>query len=284
MSNLAISPMEHPSLSDLMNASDTLPSIPRIVLQVLRELDADDPNPRSIVMLVSTDPALTAKIIALSNSSLFSGGREIGSLNDALSILGFANVRSLVTTAALASSFKTVPDFNLEQFWHYSLNAALVSRTLARSYHMSEGPAFTAGLVHAIGELILHLGAKPSMQYIRTIPFLSCSRVAAEQKLLGYSHADVSAAFVEQWDFPSTLVNSLKLYAQPDQDKSDPLADILQLASWRARSQLLELSQGEMIESFPSLAASRLGLSIGDTLEKDPDQWTSPSQVSMFTR
>ena len=51
----------HPSLADLMENSGTLPSIPRIVAQVLKELDAEDPNPRSIVMLVSTDPALTAQ-------------------------------------------------------------------------------------------------------------------------------------------------------------------------------------------------------------------------------
>ena len=86
-----------------MENSGTLPSIPRIVAQVLKELDAEDPNPRSIVMLVSTDPALTAKIIALANSPLFSTGRSIGSLNEAVSVLGFSHVRAMVTTAALAS-------------------------------------------------------------------------------------------------------------------------------------------------------------------------------------
>ena len=72
-----------------MSQSDALPSIPRIVSQILRELDMDDPNPRNIVMLASTDPALTAKIIALANSVMFNTGRTIASLDEAVQRLGF---------------------------------------------------------------------------------------------------------------------------------------------------------------------------------------------------
>lgn len=278
----------HPSLADLMENSDTLPSIPRIVAQVLKELDAEDPNPRNIVMLVSTDPALTAKIIALSNSAMFSTGRSIGSLNDAVTLLGFAHVRALVTTAALASSFKTVTEFNLEEFWHYSLNTALVAKTLARNLKYNEGVAFTAGLVHAIGELVLHLGAKFSMAQLSDTPFLSFERSGQEHALLGYTHADVSAEFIDQWDFPPTLVHALRVYAMqinPSQElsvPSDPLAAMLHLAAWRSRCQLLVLGPELMREHFPACAASELGLNLEDVLEKDPAQWTSSSQVAMF--
>lgn len=269
-----------------MTRSGTLPSIPRIVAQVLKELDLEDPNPKNIVMLVSTDPALTAKIIALSNSALFSPGRDIGSLQDAVSMLGFSHVRALVTTAALASSFKMVPLFNLEEFWHYSLNAALVSKTLARNLRLNESNAFTLGLVHAIGELVLHLGAKTSMQLLDHVPFLDFQRNRDEVALLGYSHLDVGASFIEQWDFPPTLVQPLREYAHqiqygPGQDTS-PLVAILQLASWRSRCQILALDDDQMQDNFPADAAHALGLNIQDVLEKDPAQWTSSDQIALF--
>ncbi len=278
----------HPSLADLMENSGTLPSIPRIVAQVLKELDAEDPNPRSIVMLVSTDPALTAKIIALANSPLFSTGRSIGSLNEAVSVLGFSHVRAMVTTAALASSFKSVPEFNLEEFWHYCLNAALVAKALGRNFRINEGAAFTAGLVHAIGELILHLGAKSSMELLHDTPFLSFERSSKEQELLGYNHADVSAAFIDQWDFPQNLVHALGVYAlqvghgHAAQKDHDPMAAMLHLAAWRARCQILGLDEDKMRENFPASAATELGLNLSDVLEKDPAEWTSSAQVAMF--
>lgn len=278
----------HPTLPDLMGSSGNLPSIPRIVAQVLKELDSEDPSPRNIVMLVSTDPALTAKIIALSNSVLFSPGRAIGSLQDAVTMLGFSHVRALVTTAALASSFKLVPMFNLEEFWHYSLNAALVSKTLARNLRLNEGNAFTLGLVHAIGELVLHLGAKPSMQLLDDIPFLAFSRSHDEIALLGYSHVDVGASFIEQWDFPDTLVQPLQDYARQVKygrnanETTTPMVAMLHLAAWRSRCQLLALDDEQMHAHFPEASASALHLNIQDVLEKDPAQWTSSDQIAMF--
>ena len=280
--------MNHPTLAELLQKSGSLPSIPRIVTQVLKELDSEDPNPKSIVMLVSTDPALTAKIIALSNSPLFSGGRTIHSLNDALNILGFSHVRAIVTTAALSSSFKSVPGFDLEIFWHYSLNTALVCKTLGRYFKINEGAAFTAGLVHAIGELVLNLGALESMNQIKDVPFLEYHRLHQEKALFGYHFADVSAAFAEHWGFPEAIVRALAVYAlQAGVDYSrdetpDTLAAVLHLASWRARTQVLKLDTDAMRASLPIFASDALGMDFEEVLEKDPTEWTSSSQVAMF--
>ena len=273
----------HPTLQDLMSQSDALPSIPRIVSQILRELDMDDPNPRNIVMLASTDPALTAKIIALANSVMFNTGRTIACLDEAVQRLGFMNIRAVVTTAALASSFKNVPSFDLEQFWGYSLNAALVAKTLARNFRLPEGPAFTAGLVHGIGELILRIGAPDSMAELKHVPFLDRSRIREELRLLGYSYADASALFLEQWDFPEDLVHSMRVFASSvaghtDEEQPDPMAAIVHLASWRARTQVIrDIPQAD---DFPEIAATALHLTLHDVLEKDPSEWTSAGQVA----
>ena len=86
--------MPHPSLQELLNNATALPSIPRIVHQVLKELDNEDPNPRNVVMLVSTDPVLTARIIKLANSAMFATRHGIHSLADAVNLLGFTQLRA----------------------------------------------------------------------------------------------------------------------------------------------------------------------------------------------
>jgi len=96
-------------LQALLAKSNALPSIPKVVSEVLSELDADDPSPRKIGQLVATDPALTARMLKLANSAFFNVTRQISSVDDAVGILGFSHVRTLVTAVALSSSFKAVP-------------------------------------------------------------------------------------------------------------------------------------------------------------------------------
>ena len=91
-------------LQALLAKSNALPSIPKVVSEVLSELDADDPSPRKIGALVATDPALTARMLKLANSAFFGLTREIGSVQEAVSILGFNHVRTLVTAVAMSSS------------------------------------------------------------------------------------------------------------------------------------------------------------------------------------
>ena len=145
-------------LQALLAKSNALPSIPKVVSEVLSELDADDPSPRKIGQLVATDPALTARMLKLANSAFFNVTRQISSVDEAVGILGFSHVRTLVTAVALSSSFKAVPGVNLEQFWRYSLNTAKACRALAPGLRLNDGASFTAGLVHAVGDLVMHIG------------------------------------------------------------------------------------------------------------------------------
>ncbi|MFN3885279.1 MAG: HDOD domain-containing protein, partial [Rhodocyclaceae bacterium] len=107
------------TLDELLNLAKAIPSIPRVVSEVTAELDRDDPDPRHIAELVATDPGLTARLLKLANSAFFGLTRQIDSVGEAITVLGFNHLRTLVQAVALGSSFKTVPGVNLEQFWRY---------------------------------------------------------------------------------------------------------------------------------------------------------------------
>lgn len=226
------------TLDELLNQAKAIPSIPRVVSEVTAELDRDDPDPRRIADLIATDPGLTARLLKLANSAFFGLTRQIDSVGEAITVLGFNHLRTLVQAVALGSSFKTVPGVNLEQFWRYSLNTAKICRPLARSLRLPEGAAFTAGLVHAVGDLVMHIGMPDVVAKIdwRVSPF-DMKRAEVERSVLGYTYADVGAAFAQRWDFPEVIVKALRHQLVPfEGDIYEPLAGVIHMASWRARA------------------------------------------------
>ncbi|MCX7814336.1 MAG: HDOD domain-containing protein [Tepidimonas ignava] len=272
------------TLDELLQQAKAIPSIPRVVSEVLTELDRDDPDPRRLSELIATDPGLTARLLKLANSAFFGLTRQIDSVDEAIQVLGLNHLRTLVQAVALGTSFKTVPGVNLEQFWRYSLNTAKICRPLARSLKLPDGAAFTAGLVHAVGDLVMHIGMPDVVAKIdwRVSPF-DLTRAEVERSVLGYTYADVSAAFAQRWDFPEAIVTALKHQLVPfEGDIYEPLAGVVHMAAWRARAQEMGLDREAMRATFPDVVATLLGLSLDTVLDKDPEQWTSAGELAAF--
>lgn len=271
-------------LDELVSQAKNIPSVPRVISEVLAELDADDPDQRQIAEAVATDPALTARMLKIANSAYFGAVREVSSVADAVSILGFSHLRSLVMAVALSHAFKQVPGVNLEQFWRYSLNASKICRTLARSLRLNDGTAMTAGLVHGIGDLVMHLGMPDEVARLDLVVSpLDLKRAEAERQALGYSYAEVGAAFAERWDFPDAIVKAIRHQLLPfEGDTYEPLAGVVHMASWRARAQEIQMDREGMAATFPDVVAILLGLDLATVLDKDPEEWTSAGELSAF--
>lgn len=271
-------------LEDLLNYPRALPAMPRAVTDLLGEMNQEDPSPRRIGDLISRDPALTTRMLRLSNSAFFRVSRKIGSADEAVALLGLTHVRSLVMAAALGSGFKNVPGIELKHFWRYSLRVADISRSLAGLLRQNEGNAFTAGLIHAIGILMMHIAmpekvAPLSMQ----TPPLGLHRAAAEKSVFGYCYAEVGAGMIEKWQFPPEMVSALGNQIEPfEGDVYDPLAGVLHLASWRARAEELQLDSSDLASTFPDMVGLTLGLDLDSVLGKDPAEWSFNQALTAF--
>ncbi len=154
--------------------------------------------------LIGHDPALTTRVLRLSNSAFFRVSRKIGNADEAVALLGLTHVRSLVMAAALGASFKNVPGIDLKQFWRYSLRSAEIARSLAGLLNQNQGNAFTAGLIHAIGILVMHIAMPDEMAPLDMgTPPLDLNRAEAEMAAFGYTYAEVGAGMAEKWQFPA---------------------------------------------------------------------------------
>lgn len=263
-------------LKALLASQFVLPSIPKVVALLLSELDREEPDLKTVTQLISTDPALTTRLLQLSNSGFFKLSGKINSVSESLAILDLGHVRTMAAAAASSASLKAVPGINLQQFWAYSLNVAKLSRSLAGVVRQNQQAAFTCGLIHAVGELAMHLGMPQAVAVLdREVPPLDLRRAKVEKRSFGYSYAEVGAGFARQWQFPQPLVDALEhQYAPFENNVYEPLAGVIHLATWRARAKEAGLSDKALAVTFPGSVGEVLGLDIDMVLQQDPIDWS----------
>ena len=264
-------------LSALLELQFNLPSIPKVVALLLTELGRAEVDLSKVTRLISTDPALTTLLLQLANSSAFKLSGKISSVSEALALLKLSDVNTMALAAASVTSPKAVPGIKLAQFWEYSLNVAKVSRALAGLVRQNQQAAFTCGLIHAIGELAMHLAMPQEIALLnKGTPPLDLRRARVERREFDYCYAMVGAGFARMWHFPQPMVDALEhQYAPFENDVYEPLAGVIHLAAWRARAKEANMDERAMAGTFPDPVGIALDLDIDAVLQQDPFDWTA---------
>lgn len=248
------------NLEALFQQQTALPSIPKVVQEVIESFNNESVSIEEIAKKLAADQVLSAKILRLANSSYYHVSRTIGTVDDAVLMLGFMTVRTLVVSTGMAGSFKKLPGVDLKLFWRYSLDTALVAKWLAKRGKLNSDFAFTVGLMHAIGQLVMHAGMpEQALQVDKVAGPLDARRLDVERKSFGYDFADVGAELARRWRFPDEFAKVIESFPQPLQGEFDPFAAIVHLAAWRARAHENQYSDEELAATFPAEVAERLG-------------------------
>lgn len=207
--------MRELTLQNLINRVDELPEVPQIAFRAIQLLNNPETDVSSLAQVISSDQALTAKVLRLCNSAFYGLSRQVTTISEAVVIVGFSALKSLVLMLTTQSSMnKGLLGYKIGpgEFWHHSLSAAEVSRFLAQ-HTGSNNPeeAFIAGLIHDIGKMALNQYALPEVY--RATNLSQKERIPiheAETRVLGFDHADVGAALTERWNFPPVLVEAIR--------------------------------------------------------------------------
>ncbi len=269
-------------LDRLLKQPNTLPSAPKVVRKLMDTFNQEEVDVMQAAALIEDDPVLTAKLLKMANSAFFGLNRSVTNARDAISVMGLIKVRALVIAASLGEGFHAVGGVNLNQFWRYSLNAANLSRYIALPIKIDESTAFTAGLVHGIGELMMHAGMPEAMLDLdRSIPMLDLKRSRAEQGMFGYSYADVGAALAKEWRFPKKMIDAIAHQTAPfDNDAYEPIAGVIHVASWRARAEELSLGSQALINTYPDPVGLALGIDPDSVIGEEIPSLTRSREAS----
>lgn len=271
------------SIESLFAAPAALPVVPKVVQQLIQSFQREDISIDAIASQLAADPVLSAKTLRLANSAYFHVSRRIGSVDDALRMLGFVMVRNLVVGCGVAGAFKAVPGIDLPQFWRYSLHTACTARWLAQQQQLNTDLAFTVGLLHGVGHLVMHAVEPAALRALdKDVHPLAADRAAAERNRLGYHNGEVSAELARRWHFPADVADALQRCPAPT--KSQPLnaqAALVHIGAWRARIEALKLSpkQAQAECPVPVIDAMRMRLEWSSdqrTLVLDADRSATP--------
>lgn len=205
-----------------------LPTLPEIALQVKSAVEEDEASVESISKIISTDIALSARIIQVANSPLYRGLSDTTSIDRAVSRLGLRTIKYLVTSIVMQQIFAPTSDALEDHFresWQESKTVASVSSALTSfAKHLSKEEAFLAGLVHQIGKLPI-LTVAENMPAFRDSP----ARLA---NLLRKAHQPIGKMILESWGFPQEICDIPLIYGDLERthDGKADYGDIVQAA------------------------------------------------------
>ncbi len=202
------------SLSELIASTSELSSLPTTTMQMMNLLDDETVEASRVLDVIEKDPSLTANLLKLANSAFYGLRRQVGSAREALILLGNQTIVTLAFATSMGDVLRgPLAAYRLDRnaLWHHALGTALAATHLASLTGSQETRerAFTAGLVHDIGKLLLNRPLKAKLDQLPPDCGFSCL-LEAESNILGFNHAEAGARLAEAWNFPPYLVTVIE--------------------------------------------------------------------------
>lgn len=255
-----MNPLSH---EQVLSRLRQLPSLPAAVTELLTSFDNEDVDIAAIVRLISRDQGLAARVLRVANSSFYGLQSKVASINEAVVVIGFRAVRSMVLAVGVTGLFKVdkCPGFDLRSYLRHGVGVALVARALASHHGRNPEMAFTGGILHDLGQLAL--AANFPGELSAALAYREqhdCPLVVAERDLLGIDHAAIGGILAENWSFPDTLRAALADHHAPAAATADSLADLIHIADAVSHGLGLAACRHDLVMPVDRTAWQRLGV------------------------
>ncbi len=202
-----------------------LPVMPKLYAEVTAELDSPNGSIDLVAHHVAQDPVMTAKVLQVINSACFALGRQIHDPCEAVMFLGLGRARSLLLMAGTFSQFENLdcPGFSAERVWNHSLQVGTLAQIIALEAtgdtRLGEA-AFTSGLMHDMGKLILAANVPAMCAVVAQLrEHKQLAPREAELQVLGTTHAELAACLLGTWALPQPILEAVAWHHQPSLSK-----------------------------------------------------------------
>jgi putative nucleotidyltransferase with HDIG domain len=206
-----------------------LPSLPEIVNKIIQKLSLPNTPASEIARLIGYDLGLTSKVLRMVNSAAYGLQRQISSIQHGIMILGFNTVRGLVLSASI---FKLIEEqgeagdgqaWDYKEFWTHSMLTGICTRRIAEMLYLPDREdAFSAGMLHDIGVMILNVYFKKEYEDVfryareKNLTPYGKAFLNLEQEMLGTTHVAVGSIMAAKWKLPTTLAEVIQYHHSPE--------------------------------------------------------------------
>ncbi len=275
-------PGERPDPERVVGKLDALPTLPVVVIRLF-EISADrDSSFRELAEVIHGDPALAAKVLSVASSASFGVGRQVTTLQQAVALLGFAAVRSIVLATCVFQAFENdsepTPEggFQRREFWLHSIATACAAQRIAKAaprLGVESDEAFLGGLLHDLGKVALDAVFPKAYDRIAARAANDRGDISdLERTILGADHTRAGRRLAERWKLPATYRDVIWLHhlapgTLPASVENPQLIAVVQLADTLVREQRLGYSGNFRFYEYSPRVARNLGLDVA-TIEQ----------------
>lgn len=245
-----------------------LPTPPIVFHQIQKVINDPNVSADHIASILAEDPAMSVKVLKLTNSAFYGLSREIDSVKQAVVIIGMEAIKNLVLSASVLDMFKG-GEFDQEyqeKFWRHSLATAFAARLVARSCKakgmVDPDAAFSAGLLHDIGKMVICCFLPDDYQRLSHARQVDNDAIdfEVENQTLGYNHAQIGAMLATQWKIPNRLGEAIAYHHRPTMcDSDDLLPFVIYLANYLAKKAFYDKNEGHLVGQLDAAVMEQLG-------------------------
>jgi putative nucleotidyltransferase with HDIG domain len=207
-------------LDQYINGIKNLPPSPSLMVELIKLLKKPDRDIDQLVELMSHDPSLTAEILRRCNSAVFAADEAATDIFEATFRLGFYEVYRVATALFGARTIRwsnAKQGLPLEIVWEHSALTAVCAGSLAKEVEENEAVAFTAGLLHDVGKVVLACAEGADYANVVRQAGSGMPLTEAEKTAFGFNHAEIGGRLLGRWGLPPNVVTPIRFHHQPEQ-------------------------------------------------------------------
>ncbi len=214
-----------------------LPAVSQVMMEVSNLLDNPTTNTAQLSAMIGKDQGLASKILSIANSPLYGLPRKVTTIDFAILIIGYQDIKNIVIALSMIESFKNKTDKYLDQkeFWMHSIIAGNASKRIAEDLGFRIGSeAFVGGLLHDLGIPVIHKYFHSDfVEIVNKVNEGGMSFAEAEVDQLGYGHNEIGKFLAEKWNLPQSHCNTIENHHKPHLAKENVvLASVVHLADY----------------------------------------------------
>ena len=254
----------------LFDQIDRVPKVPEVVRLLLEQVNDPTINFRQIAENVEKEQVISVKVLRLVNSAVYGLSRKIGSIQQALVIIGMDELKKLVIVSGMVSSVDEIPGISLDDFWLDNFRTATYAEWLANHTKLPDSQMiFTAGLISSLGRILIHLDDLTTARAINKKVREGHTRPESEREELGFTSQEICAELCKLWQFSDELTDTVAKSGEPLHfDEISLAACAVFVARYISEANYIDKDKQVILDEFPRKAWLKLGLAEEDIAEK----------------
>ena len=196
-----------------------LPTPPVIALKIIQTVQKDDDCLEELIDIISTDAALTAKILKITNSSFYALANKISSVERAVSILGTNLIKNIALSFVIANDFRETNQpngFDYDYFWRRSVTSAVTANLLSQLLGTKDDDIFVTALLHDIGVLIGYQHYRDAyLELLQRAQNDKLTIAQLERLEFGFDHQQIAFALIHKWNLPEHFTQPVAFHHEP---------------------------------------------------------------------